>query len=187
MTKAGRPARRHHNFYETALNARQTSPTERRRLGNSRPCLRLDSQLEPKPPLALDVHFPCVKKKRCQLATWPNEPDETRDCASATDDRNTRHPAAVSRAAARTAPSPSFHFPLDERKAARAASKSDVEVDGGLRVQVRAPRPRCRLEGASGASIEAGEAENRRHVRRAGAAPHLLQRATLASDEPSRR
>ena len=102
-----------------------------------------------------------------------NEPDETRDCASATDDRNTRHPAAVSRAAARTAPSPSFHFLLDERKAARAASKSDVEVDGGLRVQVRAPRPRCRSEGASGASIEAGEAENRR----AGAAPHL-QRAT---------
>ena len=103
-----------------------------------------------------------------------NEPDETRDCASATDDRNTRHPAAVSRAAARTAPSPSFHFLLDERKAARAASKSDAEVDGGLRVQVRAPRPRCRLEGASGASIEAGEAENRRHDRRAGAAPHLL-------------
>ena len=89
-----------------------------------------------------------------------NEPDETRDCAPATDDRPTRHPAAVSRAAARTAPSPSFHFLLDERKAARAASKSDVEVDGGLRVQVRAPRPRRRSEGASGASIEAREAGN---------------------------
>ena len=72
LTKAGRPARRHQNCYETALNARQTSQTERRRAGNSRPCLRLDSQLEPKPPL--DVHFPCVKKFRCQLATWPTNP-----------------------------------------------------------------------------------------------------------------
>ena len=98
-----------------------------------------------------------------------NEPDETRDCASATDDRNTRHPAAVSRAAARTAPSPSFHFLLDERKAARAASKSDVEVDGGLRVQARARCPRFRPEGASGASIEAREAENQRESRSRGA------------------
>ena len=65
--------------------------------------------------------------------------------------------SAVSRAAARTAPSHSFQFLLDERKAARAASKSDVEVGGGLRVQVGAPRPRCRTEGASGASIEAGD------------------------------
>jgi hypothetical protein len=73
LTKAGRPARRHQNCYETALNARQTSQqTERRRAGNSRPCLRLDSQLEPKPPL--DVHFPCVFFFRCQLATWPTNP-----------------------------------------------------------------------------------------------------------------
>ena len=123
LTKAGWPASRHQNFYQTAaLNARQTSQTERRsRAGNSRPCLRLDSQLEPKPPL--DVHFPCVKKNRCQLATWPTDPDKTRDCAPATDDRNTRHPAAVSRAAARTAPSPSLHFRLIGFKAARATRK----------------------------------------------------------------
>jgi len=108
------------------------------------------------------------------------EPDETRDCASATDDRNTRHPAAVSRAAARTAPSPSFHFLLDERKAARAASKSDVEVDGGLRVQARAPCPRFRPDGASDASIEAAR---RGREPRARAAPHL-QRATCTSTPP---
>ena len=81
---------------------------------------------------------------------------------ASTDDRNARHPAEFSRAAARTAPSPSFDFLLVGRKVAKATSKGGVAVDGGPRVQIRAPRPRRRLGGPPGASIEAGEAESKR-------------------------
>ena len=88
-----------------------------------------------------------------------DNPDETRDCAPPTDDRTTRDPAELSRGAARTAPSPSFHFILVGRNAAKATSKSGVEVEGGPRVQIRAPRPCLRPRGPPGASIEAGEAE----------------------------
>ena len=153
LTKAGRPASRHPNCHETARNARQTSQTERRRAGNSRPCLQIDSQLEPKSSQA-PIGMP--------TSDLANEPDETRDRASATDDRNTRHPAAVSRAAARTAPSPSFHFSsTNERRReppARATSRSteDCEFRPALLApafdRTGHPTPRSRPP---------GEAENR--------------------------
>ena len=132
--------------------------TERHRAGNYvRPC---DSAPNSNPSPPLDVHAPLLLLHANQGAT--DNPDETRDCAPPTDDRHMRHPAEFRRAAARTAPPPSFHFLLTGRKAARAISKSGVEVDGGPRVQIRAPRPRRRLGGPSGASIEAGGGEIQR-------------------------
>ena len=72
----------------------------------------------------------CVlpKRKRRLLLLHVNQgatanPDETRDCAPPTDGRTTRDPAELSRAAARTAPSPSLHFRLIGFKAARATRK----------------------------------------------------------------
>jgi hypothetical protein len=81
-------------------------------------------------------------------------------CRASTDDRNARHPAEFSRAAARTAPSPSFDFLLVGRKVAKATSKGGVAVDRGPRPDIRAPRPRHRQRGPTAASIEPGEAEN---------------------------
>ena len=75
------------------------------------------------------------KRKRRLLLLHANQgatdnPDETRDCAPPKDDHATRDPAELSREAARTAPSPSFHFLLVGRNAAKATSKSGVEVGG---------------------------------------------------------
>ena len=55
--------------------------------------------------------------------------------------------AQFGRAAARTAPSPSFDFLLVGRKVAKATSKGGVAVDRGPRPDIRAPRPRHRQRG----------------------------------------
>ena len=56
------------NSYETAPNARHTTQTERRWAGNSRPALRLDPQLEHKPPIGRPL---AVKFFICQLQAHP--------------------------------------------------------------------------------------------------------------------
>ena len=150
-------------------HARQPKPSGAGRGIHVRPC---DSTRISNPSPPLDAHSPSLLLHANQGAT--DNPDETRDCAPPTDDRTTRDPAELSRAAARTAPSPSFHFILVGRNAAKATRKSGVEVDGGPRVQIRAPRPRCRPRGPSGASIEAGEVE----IQRARVASRL-QRTTV--------
>ena len=102
----------------------------------------------------------CVlpKRKHRLLLLHANQgatdnPDETRDCAPPKDDHATRDPAELSREAARTAPSPSFHFLLVGRNAAKATSKSEprsallapaVDREGHPAPQSRPERPRSR-------------------------------------------
>jgi len=138
------------------MHARYPKPSGAAR--GIRPALRLDPHLEHKPPIPRPgpVNFLYASYKRTR------RPAANPRCRASTDDRNARHPAEFSRAAARTAPSPSFDFLLVGRKVAKATSKGGVAVDGGPRVQIRAPRPRRRLGGPPGASIEAGEAESKR-------------------------
>ena len=135
-------------------HARRPKPSGAGRGIHVWPC---DSTRNSNPSPPLDAHSPSLLLHANQGAT--DNSDETRDCAPPTDDRATRDPAELSREASRTAPSPSFHFILVGRNAAKATSKSGVEVDGGPRVQIRAPRPCRRPRGPPGASIEAGEAE----------------------------
>ena len=138
------------------MHARYPKPSGAAR--GIRPALRLDPHLEHKPPIPRPgpVNFLYANYKRTR------RPAANPRCRASTDDRNARYPAEFSRAAARTAPSPSFDFLLVGRKVAKATSKGGVAVDGGPRVQIRAPRPRRRLGGPPGASIEAGEAESKR-------------------------
>ena len=120
-------------------HARRPKPSGAGRGIHFRPCDSTPNS-NPSPP-PLDAHSPSLLLHANQGAT--DNPDETSDCAPPppTDVRATRHPAELSREAARTTPPPSFHFLFVGRNAAKATSKSGVEVGGWPRVQTRAPRP----------------------------------------------
>ena len=102
----------------------------------------------------------------CQLfympdTNAPEDPQQTRDGGP----RRTTEPRDIplSSAAQLRAPPRLPHYTFSSSDVTRrkppARAASGVEVDGGPRVQIRAPRPCCPPRGPPGASIEAGEAE----------------------------